>query len=94
MMLPPAVDDPDAARPYFRALRDVRERLLARGVDASMLAGAVHGHEPRLRGGGRGGRHARPGRDGDFRRPNLPLTRPCRPDALRPISQTGENDHV
>jgi pyridoxal phosphate enzyme (YggS family) len=37
MTLPPAVDDPEAARPYFRALRDVRDRLLARGVDASML---------------------------------------------------------
>jgi pyridoxal phosphate enzyme (YggS family) len=37
MLLPPAVDDPDGARPFFRALRDVRERLLARGMDASML---------------------------------------------------------
>ena len=37
MIVPPAVDDPEEARPYFRALRDVRERLLARGVDASML---------------------------------------------------------
>jgi pyridoxal phosphate enzyme (YggS family) len=37
MILPPAVIDPDAARPYFRELRDVRERLLARGGDASML---------------------------------------------------------
>jgi pyridoxal phosphate enzyme (YggS family) len=37
MILPPAVTDPDAARPYFRELRDVRQRLLARGVDASML---------------------------------------------------------
>ena len=37
MILPPAVDDPNAARPYFRELRDVRDRLLARGVDASML---------------------------------------------------------
>jgi PLP dependent protein len=37
MILPPAVDDPDAARPYFRALRDVREKLVSRGVDASML---------------------------------------------------------
>src|SRR4029077_8934821 len=34
MLWPPAVDDPDAARPYFRALREVRDRLLARGVDA------------------------------------------------------------
>ena len=37
MILPPAVAEPDAARPYFRELRDVRDRLLARGVDASML---------------------------------------------------------
>jgi pyridoxal phosphate enzyme (YggS family) len=37
MTLPPAVDDPEAARPYFQALRQLRDRLLARGVDASML---------------------------------------------------------
>ncbi len=37
MIIPPAVDDPEGARPYFRALRAVRDRLLARGVDASML---------------------------------------------------------
>jgi pyridoxal phosphate enzyme (YggS family) len=37
MILPPAVEDPNAARPYFRALRDLRDTLLARGVDASML---------------------------------------------------------
>jgi PLP dependent protein len=37
MLLPPAVDAPDAARPYFRALEDVRQRLLARGVDKSLL---------------------------------------------------------
>jgi pyridoxal phosphate enzyme (YggS family) len=37
MLLPPAVDDPDRARPYFRQLKTVRERLLARGVDGSML---------------------------------------------------------
>jgi pyridoxal phosphate enzyme (YggS family) len=38
MLLPPAVDDPDAARPFFRALRDVRDRLLAAGVDPSMVS--------------------------------------------------------
>ena len=37
MLLPPAVENPDAARPYFRALHGVRQRLLARGVDGSML---------------------------------------------------------
>ncbi len=38
MLLPPAVDNPEQARPHFRALRDVRDRLLARGIDGSMLA--------------------------------------------------------
>ncbi|HEY7291082.1 MAG TPA: YggS family pyridoxal phosphate-dependent enzyme [Vicinamibacterales bacterium] len=37
MLLPPAVDDPNDARPYFRALQDVRSRLVARGVDPRML---------------------------------------------------------
>ena len=37
MLLPPAVDDPEQARPYFRELRAVRDRLLARGVDPAML---------------------------------------------------------
>ena len=33
MLLPPAADDPEASRPYFRALRDLRDRLVADGVD-------------------------------------------------------------
>jgi pyridoxal phosphate enzyme (YggS family) len=37
MLLPPAMDSPEAARPYFQALRGVRDRLLARGVDPSSL---------------------------------------------------------
>jgi PLP dependent protein len=37
MVLPPAVETPEQARPYFRALRAVRERLMARGVAESML---------------------------------------------------------
>jgi pyridoxal phosphate enzyme (YggS family) len=37
MLLPPAVEDPEAARPYFRELRAVRDRLLARGVDPVLL---------------------------------------------------------
>jgi PLP dependent protein len=37
MLLPPAVDDPDAVRPYFQALRALRERLVADGVDPAML---------------------------------------------------------
>jgi len=37
MLLPPAVDDPNDARPYFRALVEVRDRLLAQGVPGAML---------------------------------------------------------
>ena len=37
MILPPAVEDPEAARLYFRALRGVRDGLLALGVDPSMV---------------------------------------------------------
>lgn len=37
MLLPPAVDDPETARPYFRALKDVRERLIVGGVGPEML---------------------------------------------------------
>src|SRR5260370_25466451 len=38
MLLPPAVDDPDAARPFFRALRGVRDRLMAARVDPLIVA--------------------------------------------------------
>ncbi len=37
MLLPPAVEDPDRARPYFRQLNDIRARLLERGVEPAML---------------------------------------------------------
>ena len=37
MLLPPAVDDSEQARPYFRAARELRDELVARGVDRSML---------------------------------------------------------
>ena len=38
MLLPPAGEHPEAARPYFRELRAVRDRLLAGGVAGSMLS--------------------------------------------------------
>lgn len=38
MILPPWSDDPEAARPYFRRLRDMRDRLVANGIDASHMA--------------------------------------------------------
>lgn len=37
MLLPPATDDPEGARPYFRTLCDVRDHLRAGGIDGSML---------------------------------------------------------
>ena len=38
MLIPPAVEDPRDARPYFRGLQHVRARLAARGVEAAALA--------------------------------------------------------
>jgi pyridoxal phosphate enzyme (YggS family) len=38
MLLPPASDDPERARPYFRELRQLRDRLAATGVAAPLLA--------------------------------------------------------
>lgn len=38
MLLPPAVDDPDDARPWFRRLVALRDQLAASGVPASRLA--------------------------------------------------------
>ena len=37
MLLPPLVDDPEEARPYFRAIRALRDELVTRGVGRSML---------------------------------------------------------
>jgi PLP dependent protein len=37
MVLPPAADDPDATRPYFARLRDLRDRSVREGFNASML---------------------------------------------------------
>jgi pyridoxal phosphate enzyme (YggS family) len=37
MLLPPAVDEPEAARPHFRALNALRDRLVADGADRTML---------------------------------------------------------
>jgi pyridoxal phosphate enzyme (YggS family) len=38
MILPPAADEPEQARPYFRALTALRDRLVAAGTDPSMVA--------------------------------------------------------
>jgi pyridoxal phosphate enzyme (YggS family) len=49
MLLPPVAENPEDARAYFRGLREVRDRLLARGVGASMLSelsmGMSHDYE-------------------------------------------------
>jgi len=38
MLLPPWFEDPEQARPYFRRLRLLRDRLIEEGVDSSRLA--------------------------------------------------------
>jgi PLP dependent protein len=37
MLLPPWSDDPEQARPYFRRLRELRDRLVADGIDRTGL---------------------------------------------------------
>jgi len=37
MLIPPAVENADAARPWFRKLREVRDRLIQQGVHAGQL---------------------------------------------------------
>jgi pyridoxal phosphate enzyme (YggS family) len=37
MVLPPFTPDPEASRPYFRRLRELRDGLLDRGVEPAML---------------------------------------------------------
>jgi PLP dependent protein len=49
MVLPPTTERPETARRWFRELREVRDRLLARGVGAAMLTelsmGMSHDYE-------------------------------------------------
>jgi len=37
MLLPPWFEEPERARPYFRRLRELRDRLIAEGIDDSRL---------------------------------------------------------
>jgi uncharacterized pyridoxal phosphate-containing UPF0001 family protein len=37
MLLPPWFDDAEMARPYFRRLRELRERLVEEGIDGSRM---------------------------------------------------------
>ena len=37
MLLPPWSDDPEATRPYFRRLRELRHQLVAEGIDPTHL---------------------------------------------------------
>ncbi len=49
MTLPPATDDPEGARPWFRELAGIRDRLRAAGVEPALLAelsmGMSHDYE-------------------------------------------------
>jgi PLP dependent protein len=37
MLLPPAVDEPEQARPFFRRLREIRDDLISQGIDGTQL---------------------------------------------------------
>jgi pyridoxal phosphate enzyme (YggS family) len=38
MIIPPIPDDPETSRPWFRRLRELRDRLIASGIPAGSLA--------------------------------------------------------
>jgi pyridoxal phosphate enzyme (YggS family) len=38
MLIPPAVENPEDARPYFQEVRNLRNRLLSKGIEETMLA--------------------------------------------------------
>lgn len=43
MLLPPWFDDPEQARPYFRRLHELRDRLVEDGIDGSRVRGLSMG---------------------------------------------------
>ena len=43
MIVPPYADDPEASRPWFRRLREIRDEFVARGRPADKLAGLSMG---------------------------------------------------
>jgi PLP dependent protein len=46
MTIPPFTEDPERARPYFRRLRELRDRIAARGIEMQMLSmGMSHDFE-------------------------------------------------
>ena len=55
MTMPPAVSDPEHARPWFAALRELRDRLAPAWRGRHEFDPSEHGHEPGLRGGRTGG---------------------------------------
>ena len=69
MTMAPFSENPEDARPYFRRLRELRDEL-----EAALSVG----HERRLRGRGRGGRHVGSPRHGPLRRASEGEARPRR----------------
>ena len=49
MTMPPLVDDPNDARPWFAALRELRDRLAPAWQGRHEFPGALDGHQPGLR---------------------------------------------
>jgi len=37
MVIPPYLEDPEAVRPFFRRLRELRETLVGEGVDPALV---------------------------------------------------------
>jgi uncharacterized pyridoxal phosphate-containing UPF0001 family protein len=53
MIVPPIPEHPEASRPWFKRLRDLRDSFVAAGTPAATPRGFVDGHERRFRSGRR-----------------------------------------
>ena len=69
MCIPPAAPDAESARPWFAALRELRDDLVTDFRHSSAIS--EHGDERGFRGGHRGRRDSRPRRVLDFRKTRL-----------------------
>src|SRR5271157_5912256 len=73
MTVPPYTEDPEGARPYFRQLRQIRDRIAARSA-ANRHDSSFHGHVARFRSRDRRGSNMCAPGDGSFRVKSKGLT--------------------
>jgi hypothetical protein len=94
MTMPPFFDAPEQARPFFRQLARLRDRIVSVQHPRREHGGIVHGHDRRFRGGHRGRGHPGAHRHRHFRSPPMKLLMHicCGPCSIYPL-QVLRDDH-